>query len=254
MATKLIAPLIRSSNTYCDIVVASWANQTNYTDTQTCSYCELGLQQAQLSSPFGYSEVFAEQFADTTASCGAAGYAYATPTTYALNATTAPATPACTGSSYTVQEDQSCVWVSGNNSVSTYSLLVENSLNIACNNFPDPGESVCIPKTCSTYQLSFTDTCDSLVAAWNITFAQLIAWNPMINPPCSNLASFRGWYICSSSPTGTISAGQGDAVTTAAPVPTDAQPQSNTDCATWYYVRPQTSYSGIPSGDLGNCY
>ncbi|KAL4995198.1 hypothetical protein BDV10DRAFT_188314 [Aspergillus recurvatus] len=67
--------------------------------------------------------------------------------------------------------------------------------------------------------------------------AQLLAWNPMINSGCSNLASWRGWYLGVSSPDGSTTIGEGGSATTIAPVPTDAQGQSNTRCATWYDVQ-----------------
>lgn len=66
-----------------------------------------------------------------------------------------------------------------------------------------------------------------------------------VSPPSCSL-EVRGWQWCSS-PSGTITVNAGNAVTTAAAVPTDAQPQTNTDCARWYFV------SLIPSavGDWG---
>ncbi|DAA73899.1 TPA_exp: Uncharacterized protein A8136_3885 [Trichophyton benhamiae CBS 112371] len=33
---------------------------------------------------------------------------------------------------------------------------------------------------------------------------ELLKWNPMINPNCTNLDSWRGWHLCTSSPTSTI--------------------------------------------------
>ncbi|KAI0406600.1 peptidoglycan-binding protein [Xylaria palmicola] len=226
-----------STAQYCDLKVAGWADQENYTDTQLCSYCQLKVQQLQLASPFGYREVFADSFANITAHCSATGYGYATPTQYALNATTsAPATPTCTGSPYTVQDGDTCIGVSGSNGMSTYNLITSNALSVSCADSLAAGTSLCLEKTCSTYQLQYGDTCDSLSAEWNVTFAQLRAWNPMINVGCSNLASWRGWYLCSSSPSPTVTINPGNAVTTVAPVPTDAQPQSNTRCGTWYYV------------------
>ncbi|KAI0191720.1 LysM domain-containing protein [Xylaria flabelliformis] len=222
----------RSTAQYCDLQVAGWADQENYTDSQVCSYCQLRVQQIQLSSPFGYSEIYAESFAKLTADCGATGYSYAAPTQYALNATaSAPATPACTGSSYTTQDGDTCISVSASNGISTYNLITGNALSAGCANFLTTGTALCLQKTCNTYQLQYGDTCDSLTAGWNITFAQLQAWNPMINAGCSNLASWRG---CSPSPPITIN--PGNAVTTVAPVPTDAQPQSNLNCGTWYHV------------------
>ncbi|KAG6092105.1 hypothetical protein E4U14_000865, partial [Claviceps sp. LM454 group G7] len=97
-----------ASGKYCDAVVADWANQPNYTSAQTCSQCELGVQQLQLASPFGFSDTLAQAFANTTQSCSAADYKFATPTSYALNATQFPSQPpACTGTAYTITQDDS---------------------------------------------------------------------------------------------------------------------------------------------------
>ncbi|KAG6005151.1 hypothetical protein E4U21_000405 [Claviceps maximensis] len=229
-----------ASGKYCDAVVADWANQPNYTTAQTCSQCELAIQQMQLSSPFGYSDTLAKAFADTTNSCGAANYQFATPTSYALNATVFPSLPAaCTGAdSYTIQQDDSCVTISRAKGVPTYQLITQNKLNLGCDNLPAVGQPLCLPagSTCRTYQLGLYETCETLMASWNATLAQVLAWNPMINSACSNMASWTGWYLCASSPSGTNIVGPGNVMTTPAPVPTDAQPQSNTRCGQWYYV------------------
>ncbi|KAI1840788.1 hypothetical protein JX266_012995 [Neoarthrinium moseri] len=198
-----------STGEYCDIVVADWVNQANYTDDQLCSYCQLGLQQVQLSSPFGYNEVFAEIFANTTASCGESAYSFATPTAYALNSTTRSSVkPTCTGSSYTIQEDDTCVTISGVSSVSTFRLIQQNALTMGCYNLPDVGEAFVEYNSGPTHSLESND----------------------------QLSMFE-FSLMESSPSGTVSVNAGNAVTTAAAVPTDAQPQSNTYCAEWYYVQ-----------------
>ena len=179
--------------------MADWANQPNYTTAQTCSQCQLGAQQMQLASPFGFSDTLAQAFADTTKSCGATSYGFATPTSYALNATVLPLRPACTGSAYTIKQNDSCVTVSVAKSVSTYQLITKNNLNLGCDNLPAAGQSICLPagSTCRTYRLDLYDTCETLMTSWNATLAQIQAWNPMINSACSNLASWRGWNLCS---------------------------------------------------------
>ncbi|KAF4161886.1 hypothetical protein CNMCM6936_002900 [Aspergillus lentulus] len=227
-----------STGEYCDVVTASWANQTEYTAAQNCSPCQLSLQKLQLSSPFGYSDDDAAEFASLIASCSAITYTYATPTAYAVNATTSTptTTPTCTGGSYQVQADDTCVSISGAVNVSTYDLISSNALDLACNSLSE-GKTLCLPPTCTTHQLDMPDTCDSLTASLNITLAQLLAWNPVINSGCSNLATWRGWFLCASSPMGTVPIRQGSAPTTAAPVPTNAQGQSNTNCAEWYLVQ-----------------
>ncbi|GFP55620.1 LysM domain-containing protein ARB_00327 [Trichoderma asperellum] len=255
----------KASRKYCDLVVADWINQPNYTSSQTCSQCELGVLQIQLASPFGFSDTLAEAFADTTKSCSAANYAFATPTSYALNATTFPNPSACTGSAYTIKQDDSCVTISAANGMSTYQLITKNNLNLGCDNLPAVGQSLCLPtgSTCRTYQLDLYDTCKTLMMSWNATLAQVLAWNPMINSACSNLASWRGWYLCSSSPSGTVSVGSGNAVATPAPAPSNAQGQSNASLtlSDFYFLNPQvdsscsnlwanTSYCVKPVGNI----
>ncbi|KAJ5800077.1 uncharacterized protein N7518_002145 [Penicillium psychrosexuale] len=143
--------------------------------------------------------------------------------------------PTCLTSSYSVRANDTCVTISAANEVSTYNLISENALDVACNGISE-GKTLCLPETCTTYQLELADTCDSLVSDLNIKFAQLLAWNPNINTGCSNLASWRGWYLCASSPTGTAIVSEGSSATTAVAVPTDAQSLSNTNCAEWHEV------------------
>lgn len=199
--THHLADSIRSTKEYCDEIVADWmSNGTEYTAAQNCSVCELGVQQIQLASPFGYDDDSAEHFASLTSSCSATGYAYTTPTRYALNGTatattTSTATPSCAGSWYTVEADDTCVTISGANNVSTYGLISQNALDAACNSIYE-GRTLCLPPTCKTHQLGMVETCTSLMSSLDITMAQLLAWNPMINTGCSNLASWRGWYLC----------------------------------------------------------
>ncbi|PGH35458.1 hypothetical protein GX50_01673 [[Emmonsia] crescens] len=232
-ATSLSCLEDGSTGQYCDVIAASW-NGTS-TPARDCSFCELGIQKLQLSSPFGYSEEGAADFSSLTSSCSADGYNYATPTYYALNSTTAPPAPTCT-SPYVIKEGDTCVTISRDNNVSTYRLIVENSIDINCNLLPAAGKALCIPRACETHQLQLADTCRTLVRDLNITMAQLLAWNPHINSGCSNLAAYTGWYFCASSPTPTVPVREGGNAITAAPVPPDAQGQSNTNCSRWYLV------------------
>ncbi|KAF2726673.1 hypothetical protein EJ04DRAFT_452874 [Polyplosphaeria fusca] len=227
----------RSAGQYCDSVVASWLNQssTNWTVAQNCSDCELGVQKLQLSSPFGYDDDGADSFVSLTSSCQAQGYTYATPTAYAINATSVPAPPTrtCT-KSYTVQDEDTCVSISLANNVSTHGVITANGLDISCNLLPPAGSVICLPKTCNTYQLDMFDRCDDLTAGAHINRQQLLSWNPMIDDFCTNLGSWYGWNLCISSPDGPVTPGQGNTVTTDAPVPDNAQDQSNTHCGQWY--------------------
>ncbi|KAG6235034.1 hypothetical protein E4U25_005314 [Claviceps purpurea] len=225
-----------ASGKYCDAVVADWAGLP-WTMAQKCSQCELGVQQLQLASPFGFNEDSAREFADTTMNCSAGDYKFATPTSYALNATTFPSQPpACTGMVYTMTQGDTCVNISGARGMSTFQVITMNKLNLGCDNLPAVGETLCLPaeSTCRTHQLELYESCQTLMAIWNATLAQVLAWNPMIDRFCSELGPWRGWYLCASSPSGTIAIGPGNTVTTPVPVPSNAQPQSNKRCGRWY--------------------
>ncbi|EUC49055.1 carbohydrate-binding module family 50 protein [Bipolaris oryzae ATCC 44560] len=230
-----------SSGQYCDTMVASWMNQSssaNWTKAQNCSDCELGVQKLQLGSPFGYDDDGAATFASLTSSCNAGGYAYATPAPYAINATAPPPPPArnCSGT-YIIQEGDTCMSISVKANVSTYGLISANGFDISCNLLPPVGSTICLPKKCNTYQLSFYDRCGDITSGYNITRQQLLSWNPMINDFCNNLASWYGWNLCTSSPEGLVKAGQSNTIDTVAPVPSDAQNQSNKRCGQWYLTK-----------------
>ncbi|KAH6687318.1 hypothetical protein F5X68DRAFT_207197 [Plectosphaerella plurivora] len=227
-----------SSGKYCDLVVAPWMEQeAPYSRAQNCSDCELRTQMKQLSSPFGYDDKDATSFSQLTSSCGAtAQYNYARPTSYALNATkVVVAQPTCTAGSYTVQDGDSCNLIAEKMSVSTESLITENGFDLSCSFFPAPGASICLPLTCKTRQLGLYDTCDTIVEEEGIKFGQLRAWNPIISPGCANLGSWTGRYLCVSPPHGTVTIPDGRAIT-AAPIPTNTQGESNTNCGQWYTI------------------
>ncbi|OAL43793.1 hypothetical protein IQ07DRAFT_523494 [Pyrenochaeta sp. DS3sAY3a] len=229
-----------STGQYCDTIVASWRNQSssgNWTSAQNCSDCELGVQKLQLSSPFGYDEDGAASFASLTSSCNAGGYTYATPAPYAINSTV-PTPPArtCT-ETYTVQDNDNCISISKRTNVSTYGLISANGLDISCNLLPPTGSTICLPKRCNTYQLELYDNCDDITDSSQITRQQFLSWNPMIDSFCSDLLPWYGWNLCTSSPEGNVNPGQGNTVETPAPVPSNAQPQSNTRCGQWYLTK-----------------
>jgi hypothetical protein len=81
-----------------------------YTIVQECSSCQLEIQAKQLGSLFGHDDQAASNYASITSSCGVTKYAYAKPTGYAMNSTSAsPSKPACnTSKTYTIQEGDSC--------------------------------------------------------------------------------------------------------------------------------------------------
>lgn len=116
-----------------------------------------GSLKTQLEAPVAYDPYLEERFVSVTSTCGAEDYSYTTPGPYALNTTTrsipgtetasAPAAPSsdiCVGDSVTVSEEDTFESIAAANSVSTYSLLSLNHLDIFCSDIT-PGNSMCLP-------------------------------------------------------------------------------------------------------------
>lgn len=166
----------------------------------------LGPYVVQLDSPLGYASDFASQFASLTSSCGATGYSYTVPVSYALNSTTvatatatttstiASSTPTCVAS-YTVGVNETCNDIAESQGVSTYDLMNANDINIFCSNIVE-GSTLCIPEKCTTVTVLPEDSCASWISTYNISMAQLLAWNPIFDSNCMRIVPWVNWQIC----------------------------------------------------------
>ncbi|KAL2859875.1 LysM peptidoglycan-binding domain-containing protein [Aspergillus lucknowensis] len=207
----------KGSNDYCWAVLSSING--SFTPEQECSDCVLGHYQIDLNSPFGYSNNLAEKFSSLTSSCSETGYPYTSPTPIALNSTIPGHSPTCDDSQkYTIKDGDDCKSISVAQNVSTWSLLHTNELQAYCQNFPDAGTELCLPKTCTVYTLKENDTCDSIIEGLpgRVSVTQLRSWNPNINKSCGNLFQWTGYQICVSPPGSEL-----DPVVTPTPTPTD---------------------------------
>lgn len=205
----------------------------------------LGTQQVALGSPVGYSDELASEFNSLTSSCGKTGYAYSTPTSFALNgtvpSTTAAPSPTCSNT-YQVAAGDTCASISVAHGVSTFGFVFLNSLDAGCTNFPQAGSTICLPASCKTYVVQANDTCFSIIQqqAANATMVQLESWNLNLNRQCSNLQDYSNTTICigppvdiaDASPTNT-NADQ-STFATPAPLPTDLVADTNTYCGKYY--------------------
>ncbi|RMJ07403.1 hypothetical protein CDV36_012997 [Fusarium kuroshium] len=96
-------------------------------------------------------------------------------------------------------------------------------------------------QNCELYSVKDGDTCLSIISRTNVTFAQIIAWNPDIDKQCANITAFAGQDICVSNPEGNYaipsnSQGSPTIATTTAPIP-DPTPNDTTDrCAEYHLV------------------
>ncbi|TLD08606.1 uncharacterized protein PgNI_07373 [Pyricularia grisea] len=204
---------------YCDEVVSLWPNETEtWTEAQRCHECQLGIMKQQLASPFGYEEDEAADYASTTSSCSKTQYAFATPTSYALNSTTpSPSQPTCgpdASGSYTVQDGDSCNSISEAQGVATEAFISINDIDLGCNDIPTVGTSLCLPKKCKVRELGLGDTCESIIeeegitlvtitdggtcaaasVAFGITLDDFYFLNPQVDSSCSNL--WLGYAYC----------------------------------------------------------
>ncbi|KAL4904227.1 hypothetical protein BDW74DRAFT_155322 [Aspergillus multicolor] len=165
-----------------------------YNTEQLCLECIVNLFQHQQSTPYSnYDVEMSEAWAEIQARCNLE-YPTATPT-LETNVTSlgnyAPsgyATAACVGSrTYEVVSGDNCVDISQTNHVSTGSLITLNSLRLDCTNLL-LGQTLCLPPECDDYVVQSGDTCIDIAAKFpDVSYQQIVAWNPTINPYCTNL-------------------------------------------------------------------
>ncbi|GIJ86390.1 hypothetical protein Asppvi_005278 [Aspergillus pseudoviridinutans] len=138
---------------------------------------------------------------------------------------------------YVASANQTCLQISAAANVSTPSLASINALGPNCS-YLTANQTLCLPEVCDIYMVSPNDTCASILGNLRreISIPTFRSWNPTINSACSNLQALQGQYICLSPP-GTTTIPNSfalKAVTTAAPVPSNAVTTSNTNCGYWY--------------------
>ena len=180
----------RRGGYYCDPLFLSWGNvSVTRNVTAACSDCWLGLLEAQLNHPLGY-EGLQKKFNSLTSSCSATGYTVTSPAPYALNATAAAPSVISTSASqsgcdvsYEVRPADNCNSVAKSLSVSTYSLLQANYIDLYCQTFAAKVEqSLCGPQKCTIYTWQASDICDSVVGGLdNVTLPQFLVWNINFN-------------------------------------------------------------------------
>ncbi|KAL2757508.1 carbohydrate-binding module family 50 protein [Sodiomyces alcalophilus JCM 7366] len=175
--------------------------------TVFCNDCFLSSMKFQLEQPLGAEPAFETVFSSLTSSCGSSGFAVTTPasTTWATRATSAPAPPECDGTEYTLQSGDTCQSVSLAQGINTNQLLAANNLVAYCRNFPTSGK-ICIPSRhkCAPYQLEAGDHCRNLALSNQITWTQVVTWNPDVGLFCENIEALAsdGFVVCLSTPGG----------------------------------------------------
>jgi LysM repeat protein len=191
-----------------------------------CDDCTLGPLEIQVNSKIAHidarGDALVDKFHRLVSSCNASGYSYTSPAPYgqaiptappaaaaAENATTTTSDPSqghkhanLTSRSsrpavrqYVVQDGDTCNSIAAQNSVSMFSIIEANNLDVWCRLLA-PGETISIPETCVIHKVAFGDTCWALAQQYGTTKEQIIELNANINSRCTNLEGWESSYIC----------------------------------------------------------
>jgi LysM repeat protein len=157
-----------------------------------------------MNSDYGRNQFPLAAFSSLLSSCSvpASSYTYSyTPLPTATDTTTSStnnptSTPvACRGSTYVVQEEDTCESISLSKSIATDRMIQRNNLDYACSSLA-VGAELCIEDTCTTYTVKANDTCNSIIHGQSFGLVQLVGWNPTLHENCDNLDSMVGRSLC----------------------------------------------------------
>ncbi|KAL2259269.1 hypothetical protein VTK26DRAFT_7116 [Humicola hyalothermophila] len=212
------------------------------TEPSSCDECLAARLRMRAGSPYFDGPVVASEslYESLTSSCGITGKPVTTTTIDYSTSKPEPTEVSCTGTEYEIQSSDDCYSISAAQGVGTAWLLADNNLAAYCADFPTSG-TLCITNKCDTVVVEVNQTCADIAGAAGITETQLKAWNPVINPVCSNIDMMNGTTLCISPPGPQLPPPVTTNIpplipTTAAPVPTDAAKGSNERCGRWYKV------------------
>ncbi|KAH7009822.1 LysM domain-containing protein, partial [Ilyonectria destructans] len=207
-----------------------------------CDPCLAARLRLRSGSPYFDGPVVASEsiYQTLTSSCGITGKPATTSTIDYFTSQPEPTESVCNGAMYQIQGGDDCYSISKAQSVGTAWMLSDNHLGAYCYEFPTSG-SLCITNTCKTVTVAVNTTCKAIATAANITEPQLLAWNPVINPVCSNLDMMNGTTLCIEPPGPKLPPAQTTDVppvtpTTAAPIPSNTAIGSDKPCGRWYEV------------------
>ncbi|OHF04584.1 LysM domain-containing protein [Colletotrichum orchidophilum] len=208
-----------------------------------CDPCLAARLRLRSGSPYFDGPVVASEsiYQTLTSSYGITGKPATTSTVDYFTSQPEPTESVCDGTMYQIQGGDDCYSISKTQSVGTAWMLSDNHLGAYCYEFPTSG-SLCITNTCKTVTVAVNTTCKAIVTAANITEPQLLAWNPVINPVCSNLDMMNGTTLCIEPPGPKLPPAQTTGVppvtpTSAAPIPSNTAIGSDKPYGRWYKVK-----------------
>jgi hypothetical protein len=122
-------------------------------------------------------------------------------------ATTANSSPSssCSGTTYTIKPGDTCQSIAMARGFSTTQLLEANHLTAYCREFPTSG-TLCLPDSlkCKPYPPRLGESCNTIAAANEVAFAQIVSWNPEVGEYCGNIQNLinKTMVLCISTPGG----------------------------------------------------
>ena len=137
---------------------------------------------------------------------------------------------------YTVSPDvDTCKSVAQANSVSTYTLITRNGLDMSCGAGAELPAELCLPAACQAHTWTVTDTCAGVAAAYNVSVVSFRSWNPIFDDYCFNDGPvWAGWTVCVGPPGGEMAP---PPAAVPVEVPENAKSDSVMECAQWHNVR-----------------
>ncbi|KAH6699753.1 hypothetical protein BKA61DRAFT_706408 [Leptodontidium sp. MPI-SDFR-AT-0119] len=208
-----------------------------------CDPCLAARLRVRSGSPYFDGPVVASEslYQSMTSSCGITGKPATTSTIDYFTSQPEPTEATCSGTTYQVQGGDDCYGISKAQGVGTAWMLSDNNLAAYCAEFPKSG-SLCITNTCKTVTVAENTTCSAIATSAGISEMQLLAWNPVINPVCSNLDMMNGTTLCIEPPGPKLPPAVTTGIppstpTTAAPIPANTAEGSNKPCGRWYEVQ-----------------
>ncbi|KAM5342662.1 hypothetical protein ACJ41O_013628 [Fusarium nematophilum] len=186
-------------------------------EREPCSDCALKWQALMADPRNGFEEMTRETYERALARCsipkGSDLYTvYKYPARPASGPASGPglikntkrARSDCKGTTYTVQEGDTCASISRHTMMATDRLIEVNYLTYSCSTL-EVGMELCIQDTCRLALMEEGETCQSFVTHKFLTVNQLRAWNPTLTNACEtwltpNLDFVAGRYFCIGAP------------------------------------------------------
>ncbi|KAF9480695.1 hypothetical protein BDN70DRAFT_877257 [Pholiota conissans] len=264
-----------SSGSFCNAILPTFNTSSGvlgYPHDELCTSCVLGTLQLSLENPLSYSQSTFNTLQSALGTCGSSFDSFnVTTTASAPFATTGPGTivsssnltysPACyiSGRNITTSgTNNTCDSLATQFSITTADVLLNNpnlsSLN--CTVGFGAGIPLCLPKACTLYTVQANQTCQDVAddanqrnlngQNVNITFTQIVSFNPDLGNGCSNIGGRVGADICISPHGGFPSLGNAPTdiskptvtITATAPPPGQTAPGTTSACGAWYLVQP----------------